>query len=104
MTIRIIAVIGGSMLLANCGGGQRPQTPHIPQPIVTTAEIAVPVSSGCVPSSIGPAPTYPDTDAALKAAPDAARRYQLMAEGRPLRQARLNELEPVVTSCPKANP
>jgi hypothetical protein len=46
-----------------------------------------------------PPPRYPDTDGALRAAPGAADRYQLMAAGRILRQQRLEELERVVAGC-----
>lgn len=74
-----------------------------PQPIIVTKEVVVPgPPSPCVPANVGPRPVYPDTDAALKAAADAAVRYQLMAAGRKLKDARLNEIEPVIASCPKA--
>lgn len=91
-------ILAGALLLAGCGTTVQER----PQPIVTTVEVAVPVSSPCVPAKLGPKPDYPDTDAALRAAFDAAERYQLLAAGRPLREARLNELEPVVAGCPKA--
>ena len=69
---------------------------------IVTVEVAVPVSQPCVPVTLGPAPDYPDTDEALRAAPDAATRYLLIAAGRLLRIARLGEVEPVVAACPKA--
>jgi hypothetical protein len=53
----------------------------------------------CIPRGLGPAPRYPDTDAALRAAPGAADRYQLMAAGRILRQERLEELERAIAAC-----
>lgn len=72
-------------------------------PVVITKEVVVPgPQSPCVPASIGEQPSYPDTDASLRAAADAADRYQLMAAGRKLRDARLREIEPVIASCPKA--
>jgi len=73
-----------------------------PEPRVVTVEVAVPVASPCVPAGLGATPEYPDTDEALRQAPDAATRYQLLAAGRPLRAARLGELEPVVAGCPRA--
>lgn len=73
-----------------------------PQPIVVTKEVVVPgPPTPCVPKEVGEAPVYPDTDDALKSARDAAERYQLLAAGRPLREARLRELEPVIALCPR---
>ncbi|WP_242136996.1 hypothetical protein [Sphingomonas sp. TREG-RG-20F-R18-01] len=73
-----------------------------PQPQVVIKEVVVPgPPSPCVPKNIGGPPVYQDSDTALRAAKDAAERYRLMAAARPLRMARLNELEPVVASCPK---
>jgi hypothetical protein len=66
-----------------------------PQPAVVVRK--VPVS--CVPKGVGPAPRYPDTDARLRAAAEAADRYQLLAAGRLLRIRRLAELERVVDAC-----
>lgn len=74
----------------------------VPEPRVVTVEVAVPVSSPCVPAGLAQPPEYPDTDLALRTAPDAASRLLLFAAGRLLRAARLNELEPVVAGCPKA--
>ncbi|MDB5451397.1 MAG: hypothetical protein JWQ52_2525 [Phenylobacterium sp.] len=59
----------------------------------------VPVRVACVPKTLPTAPTYPDTDAALRASPGAADRYQLMAAGRILRQRRLAELERIIEGC-----
>lgn len=64
--------------------------------------VTVAVSSPCVPADFGPAPSYPDTDEALRQAPDAAERYRLMGQGRAARIGRLGELETVVAGCPKA--
>lgn len=57
-----------------------------------------PVKS-CVPRTLGAPPRYPDSDAALRKAPGAADRYQLMAAGRMMRQKRLEELERTVAGC-----
>ena len=58
-----------------------------------------PAPKSCVPKNLPPPPRYPDTDAALRAAPGAADRYQLMAAGRILRAERLDDLERVVANC-----
>ncbi|MDZ4370623.1 MAG: hypothetical protein U1C74_04285 [Phenylobacterium sp.] len=58
-----------------------------------------PAPRSCVPRNLPPAPRYPDTDAALRGAPGAADRYQLMAAGRLLRQQRLQDLERVIQNC-----
>lgn len=70
-----------------------------PEPLIRTAEVKVPVAVACVPADLGKAPTYPDTAEALKAAPGAADRYQLLAAGRLLRTQRLTELEPIIEAC-----
>ena len=62
-------------------------TPQIPPERIVTVEVAVPVAQPCVPAGLAPPPIYPDTDDALRAAPDAATRYQLVGAGRLLRDA-----------------
>lgn len=75
-----------------------------PEPIVVTKEVKVPVSVACVPETYdAKRPDYPDSDAALKAAADAAERYQLLWAGRPLRQAREKENEAVISGCPRGS-
>lgn len=59
----------------------------------------VAAARGCVPRTLPQPPRYPDSDAALRDAPGAADRYQLMAAGRLMRQKRLDELERVVAGC-----
>jgi hypothetical protein len=54
-----------------------------------------------VPKELGPPPVYVDSDSVLKKAKDAAERFQLLFAGRMQREARLNEIEPVISSCPK---
>ena len=71
------------------------------QPEIRTVTVNVPVPQPCVPATLQPAPDYPDTDTALRTARDPAERYLLLGAGRPLRVARLNELETVVAGCPK---
>jgi len=80
-------------LLSGCG--------HTPRPEIRTVTVNVPVPQPCIPATLGDEPDYPDTDAALRAAVDAAERYLLIAAGRTLRIARNNELETAVAGCPK---
>jgi hypothetical protein len=75
----------------------------LPEPVLTAVEVATPIATGCVPANMAEPPVYPDSDAALKAATDAAERYQILYAGRKVRIARLGELEPVVANCPKAH-
>ncbi len=94
-----IAAVGiAALLLAGCAG--RPALR--PEVEIRTVEVAVPVALGCVPANMAAPSAYPDTDPALRAAADAAERYQLLFAGRQLRNARLAEVEPVIAGCPKA--
>lgn len=68
-----------------------------PPPPPPAPPVAAPKS--CVPKGLPPPPRYPDTDAALRGAPGAADRYQLMAAGRILRTQRLEQLEAVIANC-----
>lgn len=84
--------------LAACAtGGSRP----VPEPIVTTVDVPVPVAAPCVPAALPSEPNYVDSNAALVAAGDAATRYQLLYRGREQRIGRLSQLEPVVAACPR---
>lgn len=75
-----------------------------PEPIIVTKEVKVPVSVPCVPENYDPKrPDYADSDAALKAAADAAERYQLLWGGRAQRQAREKENEAVISGCPRGS-
>lgn len=69
------------------------------EPIIKTVEVKVPVAVACVPKTLSDPPTYPDTAQALKTAPGAADRYQLLAAGRLLREQRLAEVEPIIAAC-----
>lgn len=82
--------------LAACG-----HTPT-PEPVIVTRTVNVPVAVACIPDNLGPAPTYPDTDAAIRAAADAVARYALIAAGRLLRIQRASETEPVIEQCRSA--
>lgn len=84
------------LALAACAAGPRPE------PEVRIQEVYVEKPVTCVPGNLGEAPTYPDSDDALRRAADAAERYALLWAGRLLRAARLGEVEPVVTECRNA--
>lgn len=73
--------------------------PPAPPPVIVMPPRAAPPPRSCVPRNLPPPPRYPDSDAALRSAPGAADRYQLMAAGRILRQQRLEDLERVVQNC-----
>ncbi|WP_331090791.1 hypothetical protein [Phenylobacterium sp.] len=90
---------------------RKPPAPEPPAPVVVAAPPPPPIlvmpskaappppPKSCVPRNLPQPPRYPDTDAALRAAPGAADRYQLMAAGRILRQQRLEDLERVIQNC-----
>ena len=73
-----------------------------PEPEVRIQQTVVERAVSCVPENLGAPPLYPDTNAALSKAADAAVRYALIQAGRLLRIARLGEVEPVVASCREA--
>ena len=84
--------------LAACATTPKP----VPEPIIQIVEVKVPGPAlPCVPKELGPPPVYVDSDSVLKKAKDAAERFQLLFAGRMQREARLNEIEPVISSCPK---
>jgi hypothetical protein len=87
--VKHVAIL--ALLLGGCATNRVPP--------VKTVYVDRPVALECVPATLDGAPSYPDTDAALKQAVDAAERYALVSAGRLLRKARLAELEPVILSC-----
>jgi hypothetical protein len=78
-----------------------------PEPIITPIEVAVAVEQACVPNTLKDKPDYVDTKEALTSAGPAgdddaiSKRLQLLYAGRAQREARLNELEPIVAACPR---
>lgn len=71
-----------------------------PEPIVRTVEVRVPVPVPCVPADADlSGPDYPDTDAELLAAEDAAERYSRLFAGRGLREAREADLVARLEAC-----
>jgi hypothetical protein len=65
---------------------------------LTVREVDVPTPTACAPK-IGPAPDYPDTDAALAVAPGLFERVQRLLAGRLLRIAREGELTAALGAC-----
>ena len=91
--MKVFALILSALALAGCA------TTSTPPPII----VKVPVPVPCVSDQLPGPPTYPDTPAALRGAPDLAEFTRLMAAGWPLRDARLVALEAAVEAC-RASP
>jgi len=87
--VKIPALVLSAAVLTGCA------SPSVPPPTI----VKVPVPVSCVSDQLPKAPTYPDTLAALKAAPDPAEFTRLLAAGWPLRNARLEALEAAVDAC-----
>ena len=87
----IIAILAAlcAVSLAGCA-----TTGAAPPPV----EVLVPVATACA-ADPGPAPEYPDTDAALRGAADVFEGVKLLKAGRALRQARERELEAALAGC-----
>lgn len=84
------------LAVASCATA--PATP--PEPIIRTVEIKVPVPIPCPAlEKLGAEPVYPDTDAALKAAPNLYERVKLLMAGRVLRIARGAAVGAALASC-----
>lgn len=86
-------IIAAGVALCSCASAPA----GVPKTVVQT--VNVPVSKSCVPSGLGAPPQYVDTDAALRAAPGAEDRFQLLAAGRVQRIGRAREVEPVIQAC-----
>lgn len=74
------------------------------EPKVETVYVDRPVSVSCVPESFVIERSFPDTDAALKAAAGPGEMLQLLAGGRVLREQAWAEAIPVLRACRKATP
>lgn len=90
--VRTFVAVFATTLVAACSTTK-------PEPEVRTVYVDRPVAVSCVPKNLPPRPTYRVTTGDLIAAPDAAERYRLAAAGMQERDARLNEVEPVVQNC-----
>ena len=109
----VLLAVAVAVALSGCQTLRRPKltpppvAPPIPAPprptpparVIVLPAPPAPAPKNCVPSTLPGPPRYPDTDAALRAAPGAADRYQLLAAGRLLRQQRLDDLERVILGC-----
>jgi hypothetical protein len=86
------AAMAALALLAGCASA-----PPAPAPLqVRTVEAPIPVR--CRPD-LGPEPDYPDTDQALRAAPDLFARVRLLLAGRLLRIARDQQKSAALAAC-----
>ena len=70
-----------------------------PPPVL---EVKVPVAVSCVSKDFQDRPDVPDTDAALKAAPDLAETLKLLLAGRTIRQAWDGAAQVQIDICRKA--
>lgn len=71
-----------------------------PEPIIRTVEVKVPVVQPCPAlEALGPSPEYPDSDAALTAAPNLYERVKLLIAGRLLRMTREANMSAIVQAC-----
>lgn len=89
-----LGVTLAAMMLVGCATTDGPE----PEPRVVIQRVEVPVPVPCDPA-IGPEPDYPDTDAALRAAPNIFERAKLLAAGRLMRIARDVEKSVALAKC-----
>lgn len=92
--MRVLAAVALALLLTACA--DKPEPAPEPSVILQPAKEAVPVR--CNPQ-LGPEPDYPDTDAALKAAPNLFERVKLLLAGRLLRIQRDLEKSAALEGC-----
>jgi uncharacterized membrane protein len=85
------ALIVAAVLSACAGASPR-------RPALEVRTVATPVAVACAPD-LGGAPAYPDTDAALRSAPNLFARVRLLVAGRLLRMARERELGAALAAC-----
>lgn len=94
--MRRIAMIA-ALALAGCSHTQTPE------PIIRTVEVQVPVDDpACArkaKEALLPGPAYPDTDQALREAPNLLERVRLLLTGRTLRIAQERALTDAITEC-----
>lgn len=88
---RLFLASAACLVLAACSA-------TAPEPRIETkiVEVAVPVP--CKPN-LGPDPVYPDTDEALRSAPNLFERVKLLAAGRLMRIARDAEKSAALDKC-----
>jgi hypothetical protein len=88
----MIVLAATAALLASCAGGPPPE------PRIVVKEVRIPVPVPCA-ADPGPAPAYPDSAQALRAAPDLFARAQLLLAGRALREADLAAARAALKAC-----
>lgn len=86
-----MVAIAAALTLAACDHAP------MPEPVVRIVETKVPVAVPCKVALTEP--KHPDTVAAIKAAPGAEDRYQLIAAGRQIWIAWTNQLEAALKGC-----
>lgn len=95
--MRTLFIMCLAAMLAGCAGHQRIEAP---EPVIKTVEVKVPTPVPCPAlAKLGPEPAYPDTDAAIAAAPDIFVAAKLMAAGRLMRIKRGAEYAAAKTAC-----
>lgn len=87
------AVLSTALILTACATPAPP-----PEPRIVTKEVQVVVQVKCKPN-LPPRPDYPDTDAALAAAPNIFVAVQLYKAGRKLRIAREGQQDAALKAC-----
>lgn len=82
-----------------CACSQTPP-PQPVEPVIKTVEVKVPTPVPCAAlAKLGPEPEYPDTDAAVKAAPDIFSATKLLTKGRLMRIQRLAAYGAAKVAC-----
>lgn len=94
--IQVQMAILSATALAGCA--TVPKEPS--EPLVRTVEVKVAQPVPCPAlAQLGPEPAYPDTDAAIIAAPSAGARAKLYVSGRLMRIQRLAEYSAAALAC-----
>lgn len=90
--MKALLILALALLATGCA------KPPIPEPIVRTVEVLVPVPVPCRPD-VGPEPVYADDPALLAAAPDVFEAMKLRIAGREQRRAREAVLVAALAGC-----
>lgn len=86
-----------ALALGACAGHQRIETP---EPVIKTVEVKVATPVPCPAlAKLGAEPSYPDSDAAIGAAPDIFEASRLLSAGRLMRIKRLAEYGAAKVAC-----
>jgi hypothetical protein len=89
---RFIASFGLAVLLSSC-------STTMPEPVVKTVTVEIPVPVPCIRDPLVPAPAYPDTPEALQAAPELSDFMKLLDAGGRLKDQRTAYLEGIAAKC-----